>query len=78
MSPYDPQSDPWFSSRAARDRPDLLGLSLTEVTALETAAGHVLRIIAEDDRVFAATADHNDARVNLVLRDGRVIRASMF
>lgn len=78
ISPYDPQIDPWFNSKVASERPDLRGLSLAEVTAVETAAGHAIRIIAEDDRVFAGTADYNGDRVNLVLRDGHVIRASMF
>ncbi|MCE7081738.1 hypothetical protein [Streptomyces sp. ST2-7A] len=59
-------------------REDLVGQSLGDVRAAETAAGHDIRVLGEDGVCADAHDDLNPNRVNVVVQDGKVIWASMY
>jgi hypothetical protein len=69
---------PPTTSRYARSREDLIGLSLSDARSAETAVGHDIRVLGESGVCADAHDDLDRSRVNVVLQDGKIIRASMY
>jgi hypothetical protein len=69
---------PSTTSRSARSREDLVGRSLSDVKAAETASGHDIRVLGENGVCADGHDDLNRKRVNVVVQDGEVIWASMY
>ncbi|MFE6331718.1 hypothetical protein ACFVP3_33100 [Streptomyces sp. NPDC057806] len=69
---------PPTTSRYARSREDLIGLSLSEARSAETAAGHDIRVLGESGVCADAHDDLDRNRVNVVMQDGKIIWASMY
>jgi heat shock protein HslJ len=70
-----PSPMPVCSEPAAPDIPEFAGLDLADAAALAGRRGVSLRLVCDDGRSQARTADLRPDRVNLVLTRGRVSRA---
>ncbi|GAB3003302.1 hypothetical protein GCM10023080_081320 [Streptomyces pseudoechinosporeus] len=69
---------PSTTSRYARSREDLVGRSLSDARAAETASGHDIRVLGENGVCADGHDDLNRKRVNVVVHDRKVIWASMY
>ncbi|MEV6984409.1 hypothetical protein AB0M95_24575 [Sphaerisporangium sp. NPDC051017] len=65
-------------SARSRSRDDLVGRSEDAVAKAEKAAGHEVRVLGVDGKCNDRDDDLRPKRVNLVIRDGKVVWASMF
>lgn len=54
----------------------LENLDIATATKIATNEGNVVRVIKEDDQTIFATADIREDRVNLFVRDGKVVASS--
>ncbi len=55
----------------------LVGLEQSEAESKITTENMVCRVVAQDDKTFTRTMDYRTDRVNLAIKDGKVVEAKI-